>query len=78
MQSFDKRKLQKMQPMKSKNLVVGDVEIDDDERAILSLNLKFTIMSRLLDENTERYIEIGITKMRIDRKEKKRKNQKNK
>ena len=64
--------------MRSKSLVVRDVEIDDDERAILSLNLKFTIMSRLLDENTERYIEIGITKMRIDRKEKKRKNQKNK
>ena len=70
---FDKGKLEAMKPSEVDSLVIGKVEIDDDEKAILKLNPKFAVMTKLEDESFERKVEVGLAKLKYEiRKQKER------
>ena len=65
---FDKGKLKEMKPKIQETFVIGNVKLDTDEKAVLKLNPKFAVMSRLIDEEIERDIEVGLAKMRLELK----------
>ena len=68
---FDRAKLESMKPSDVKTLVIGDIELDDDEVEILKLNPKFAVMLRLDDEEMERDVEIASSKLRYEIRRKK-------
>ena len=57
-----------MKPKIQETFVIGNVKLDTDEKAVLKLNPKFAVMSRLIDEEIERDIEVGLAKMRLELK----------
>ena len=57
-----------MKPKIQETFVIGNVKLDTDEKAVLKLNPKFPVMSRLIDEEIERDIEVGLAKMRLELK----------
>ena len=61
---FDKGKIKNLKPAEVSSLVIGKIEIDEDEKAVLRLNPKFAVMSRLRDEEMETEAEVGISKLR--------------
>ena len=68
---FDRAKLEEMKPADVNSLVIGDIELDDDEKKILKLNPKFAVMLRLDDEEMERDCEISSSIMRYEIRTKK-------
>ena len=64
--AFDMRKLEKLEVAKIDGVVIGEVIVDKDELAVLKLNPKFCVLKRLIDEDIERDIELGVTKLRYE------------
>ena len=68
---FDRAKLEEMKPADVESLVIGDIQLDDDEKQVLKLNPKFAVMVRLDDEEMERDTEIASSKLRYEIRRKK-------
>ena len=63
---FDEAKFSAMRKAEIGNLTIGKVKIDDDERAALSLPPNFAILKFLDEEEQERDIELGLSKLRLE------------
>ena len=46
--------------------IIGEVYLDADELSVLKLNPKFVVLTKLLDEDVEQDIELGITKLKYE------------
>ena len=62
----DKESYEKIQKGEIKDLTIGDINIDQDEINLLSMQPKFSVLKRLDEEDTERDIEIGFSKLRLE------------
>ena len=63
---FSKEEMNKMEKEKIGHEMIGKIEIDEDERAILDLNPKFAIMKRLKTIEMEEDKELCLAKLRYE------------
>ena len=63
---FDEEKVSELKTANIEGFTIGNVKIDDDEKAALSLHPNFAIMKCLNEEEQERDIELGLTKLRLE------------
>ena len=63
---FDEERFSKLRVAKVDKLTVGKVDIDEDEKAALRLHPNFAILKCLKEEEQERDIELGLSKLRIE------------
>ena len=63
---FNEEKFSSLKAAEIGKLTIGSVEIDDDERAALCLHPNFAILKYLDEEEAERDIELGLTKLRLE------------
>ena len=64
--AFNEEKMKKLIKMNVEKMTIGEVKLDDDEKAALSLNPNFAILRYLDSEENERDIELGLTKIRYE------------
>ena len=63
---FSEERMKEMIKMKVENMTIGKVELDEDEKAALSLHPNFAILKYLDEEENERDIELGLAKIRYE------------
>ena len=68
MNHFNEEKFSTLKKAKIGRLTIGNVEIDEDETAALSLHPNFAILKYLDEEEMERDIELGLTKIRLEKR----------
>ena len=63
---FDPERFDKLKEASIEKLTIGNVNIDDDEKAALRLHPNFAVLKYLDEEEQERDIELGLTKLRFE------------
>ena len=65
---FSRGEMEEMKPEKQRVDLIGEVQIDEDERSILELNPKFAVLKKICIEDMEQDIEICNAKLRYERR----------
>ena len=63
---FNEVKMKELIKVQIDKLTIGDVKLDSDEKAALSLHLNFVIRKCIDEEERERDIELGLAKVRYE------------
>ena len=61
---FNKEKMYSMKPQEISHKMIGEINISEEERAVLNLNTKFAVLKRLNQIDMEQDLELGLAKIR--------------
>ena len=63
---FSKKKYEEIEIKMNADSVIGEVELDENEKTVLRMNPKFAVLQKLCSEKLLREMEIGFTKIKYE------------